>query len=52
MDAARSAVDLLIGFMRTPIIGGWLSVMHIIMGVVVFEVGIMMWKYFAEKLGY
>lgn len=52
MEGAKDAIDIIIQMMRTPLVGGWLSVMHIIMGVVLLDVGIILWRYFAEKLGY
>lgn len=52
MDGVKGAIDLLVQFIKAPIFGGWLSIWMIVIGFVVYEVAIKLWRYFSEKLGY
>lgn len=52
MEGVKVAIDMLVQFIKAPIFGGWLSIWMIAIGFTVYQVAIILWRYFSEKLGY
>jgi len=51
MEGIKVGIDLIVSVLRYPLFGV-ISGYHIIIGFAVFEVAIVVWRYFSSKLGY